>query len=143
MNELKVFKVEEANATLPKIVGLIEKLQKLRSELLSLEVEIDAVELVSEKDDSGASAPVSQRIEKYNKAVARFYETVDEVHSVGCFLKDVDLGLIDFYGLHEGRVVYFCWKLGEPAVTHWHEVGQGYMTRQPIPPNPPKSKKSS
>ena len=52
---------------------------------------------------------------------------------MGCFLKDIETGLVDFYALHEGRVVYLCWRLGEPQVSFWHEVGRGFTYRQPIP----------
>ena len=66
----------------------------------------------------------------------RFYGIVDEIHETGCVLKDVDLGLVDFYGYHKGRMVYLCWKLGESEVSYWHEIGHGYIHRQPISEKP-------
>ena len=35
--------------------------------------------------------------------------------------------------MHEGRLVFLCWRLGEDAVTHWHELDAGVAGRQPIP----------
>jgi hypothetical protein len=32
----------------------------------------------------------------------------------------------------DGRRVWLCWKLGEPAVAHWHEVHEGLAGRKPI-----------
>jgi hypothetical protein len=44
----------------------------------------------------------------------------------------VDIGLVDFLGEREGRDVWLCWRTGEPAVAHWHEIDQGFRNRQPL-----------
>jgi hypothetical protein len=132
MNQLKVFTVGEANQLLPRLTALIRELQERRATILSMEVEIDAMELVSEKDDSGAAPKLASKVDEYTHIVNRFYSLLDEFHSTGCFLKDLDIGLVDFYTLHKGRVVYLCWKIGENGVSHWHEVGKGFASREPI-----------
>jgi hypothetical protein len=30
----------------------------------------------------------------------------------------------------DNREVYLCWRLGEPAVEHWHELNAGFAGRQ-------------
>ena len=35
---------------------------------------------------------------------------------MGCLVKDLDLGLIDFPASIDSEEVYLCWKAGEPAV---------------------------
>ena len=32
----------------------------------------------------------------------------------------------------DGRVVYLCWKLGEPEILFWHEIDGGFRNRQPL-----------
>ncbi len=32
----------------------------------------------------------------------------------------------------DGRLVYLCWKLGEPEVLYWHELDAGFAGRQPL-----------
>lgn len=134
MNQLKVFTVEEANQLLPKLTELITELQVKQREILAKEVEIDSLELLYPPATEGEkpSPEVDREIEVYNERVNRFYSLMDEIHERGCFLKDVETGLLDFYTLYQGRVVYLCWKLGEPEVGFWHEVGRGYAYRQPI-----------
>jgi hypothetical protein len=51
---------------------------------------------------------------------------------VGCVLKDWRTGLVDFPGVHHGRRVWFCWRLGEPTVAYWHDLDEGYAGRRPI-----------
>jgi hypothetical protein len=41
-------------------------------------------------------------------------------------------GLVDFYTLRDDRLVFLCWRLGEPRITHWHEVDAGFADRQPV-----------
>ena len=132
MNQLKVFTVDEANQLLPKLTAWIRELQEKRGAILSLEVEIDALELVADKDQNGGLTVLNNKIEEYTRTVNRFYGLADEIHELGCFLKDIDQGLVDFYTLYKGRVVYLCWQMGEPEVAHWHEIGRGYTYRQPI-----------
>ena len=133
MNQLKVFTVEEAKQLLPQLTERLTEIQAKQQEILAKEVEIDALELLYPGEEEGKPSPeVAQEIENYNEGVNRFYSFVDEVHEMGCFLKDIEIGLVDFYALYQGRVVYLCWKLGEPEVGFWHEVGRGYTYRQPI-----------
>ena len=132
MDQLKVFTVEEANQLIARLETLLKDMRALRNKVISLEVEIDALELVSDKDEEGNAPALNRKVEEYTRTVKRFYSRVDDIHETGCFIKDIDLGLIDFYTMYKGRVVYLCWKLGEPEVGHWHETGLGFSSRQPI-----------
>ncbi len=135
--KLKVFTVQEANALLPRLTEIIVNLQEKRRHILSLEVEIDSIELVAEKDDGGSSPGLSRKVDEYTRSVGDFYVLMEEIHASGCFLKDLDEGLIDFYGKVQDRVVYLCWKLGEKQVGYWHEVGKGFTSREPLGPGNP------
>jgi len=57
---------------------------------------------------------------------------VERVQSYGCQLKDMEMGLIDFPAIRDGREVYLCWKLGEEQIGYWHDVEAGYAGRQPL-----------
>lgn len=131
MNNFKMFTVETANQLIPVLNKLLGDLQTKKNEILKREVEIDAMELIGGKD-TAASPEIRAQLEAYESTVNEFYNIIDEIHRQGCLLKDVDTGLVDFYSLHNGRVVYLCWRLGEEEVTTWHEIGRGFMHRQPI-----------
>jgi hypothetical protein len=32
----------------------------------------------------------------------------------------------------DGKPVLFCWKLGEPAIAHWHTEEEGFAGRKPL-----------
>ena len=132
MNQLKVFTAEEANRLLPKLSEMITGLQVKQQDILTKEVGIDALELLYPSKDETPTPEVAKEIERYNESVNQFYELIDEIHEMGCFLKDIEAGLVDFYAVYQGRVVYLCWRLGEPEVGFWHDVGRGYAYRQPL-----------
>ncbi len=131
MNELKVFTIEEANDLLPILTELLSELQSKRDLAAEVEVQIDALEIAGTSGQSSLQE-MSRLMEEHRQAVNEFYNIVDQIHELGCFLKDPDLGLIDFYGLVDGQVVYFCWKMGEDQIHFWHEVGQGYANRKTL-----------
>ena len=62
----------------------------------------------------------------------RLRNAVGQLQDIGCLVKDLDTGLVDFPTLFRGREVYLCWKLGEPSIEFWHTVDQGFGGRQAI-----------
>ena len=132
MIQLRVFTVHEANGLIPELTRLVRLLRAKKEEISKKEVEIDALELVLDEASEKGPETLQREIEVLNQLILDFNTTVDQIHGLGCFLKDVDTGLIDFYTVIEGRVVYLCWKFGEEKVQHWHEIGQGFSSRQPL-----------
>ena len=63
---------------------------------------------------------------------ARFTGLLQELEQLGVELKDPFQGLLDFRAEREGREVYLCWRLGESAVDHWHELSAGFAGRRDI-----------
>ena len=67
----------------------------------------------------------SDRIERWNKSIR-------EIEDVGILIKNPDLGLVDFYSIRDGQVVFLCWQRGEPEVRYWHTLDGGYGGRRPL-----------
>jgi hypothetical protein len=55
-----------------------------------------------------------------------------ELANLGVEFKGFELGLVDFPGEIDGHPIMWCWKYGETAVQHWHEVDAGFAGRQPV-----------
>jgi hypothetical protein len=127
----KVFTVEEANALIPRMEVLVRGLQ----------VEVDALrarirELARRHDSSIAAMPLGDLIERYpelKENAARMAEMAAQVEGLGCFLKDIDLGLVDFPYEIEDDVVFLCWQSGERNILAWHTVDSGFSDRRPLP----------
>jgi hypothetical protein len=70
--------------------------------------------------------------EAKENAGTQLREAVEEIESLGCLVKDLDIGLVDFPSRVAGRDVYLCWKLGEPHIQFWHYVEEGFAGRKPL-----------
>src|SRR5260370_29438431 len=57
---------------------------------------------------------------------------MEKIEEIGCLVKDLDIGLIDFPTLLHGEEVYLCWKLGESGIHYWRGVHEGLQGRQAI-----------
>jgi len=65
-------------------------------------------------------------------AAAHLRAAIEQVESMGCVIKDLDTGLVDFPTLLRGDEVYLCWRLGEPGIGFWHGVDEGFRGRKPV-----------
>lgn len=57
---------------------------------------------------------------------------VDDVHAVGCELKDLHRGLVDFPARIGNEVAYLCWQRGEGRVGWWHTLEAGFAGRKAL-----------
>ena len=57
---------------------------------------------------------------------------VERINAMGCLVKDLEAGLVDFYSVLEEEPVFLCWQFGEPAVAHWHALDEGFSGRKPV-----------
>ena len=70
--------------------------------------------------------------QELEQAATALNSLIERVRELGCEVKDIDQGLVDFRTVREGREVYLCWKLGEPDVRWWHELETGFAGRRPL-----------
>jgi len=77
------------------------------------------------------------------KAEQRAKDALAEIDSIGVQVKDLDIGLLDFPCVVEGRVVLLCWKMGERSITHWHGTEEGFAGRKPIDERIARSKRAN
>lgn len=59
---------------------------------------------------------------------------IDRIHSTGCIVKDLDVGLLDFPSRINDEEVYLCWRLGEDRIRFYHGQDEGFSGRKPIDP---------
>lgn len=70
----------------------------------------------------------------FDGASEKIQAAVERIEAVGCMVKDLDLGLIDFPGRMNGEDVFWCWRLGEDRIRFWHRQSEGFAGRKPISP---------
>ncbi len=76
-------------------------------------------------------AYLESRARRDSSAVA-LKAALERIEQLGALVKDLDIGLIDFLSIHQGREVCLCWKLGEERIAFWHSIEEGFRGRKPI-----------
>jgi hypothetical protein len=122
----RLFTLEEAKAELEIIRPLLSSAMSARQEILRLRPDLEHE--LEQAMGNGHSAESTALL----AAFGRLRDALVEIQARGVLVKDVGSGLVDFPAEHEGRVVFLCWKFGEPDLTYWHDLDAGFAGRQPL-----------
>jgi hypothetical protein len=103
------FTPKQANENLPEVRGIVER-------AIAIKKEVDG------KTNDEEIGLVMERLER----------EIQKLEELGCVLKDMDSGLIDFPAVRLGTRVWLCWKSGEERVAFWHGLHEGFGGRKPV-----------
>lgn len=121
---IRYFTLAEANALLPTLSTLMGDLQERRARVAQVRREL--APLLDDQRSNVGNAYASQLVQDF----IAIEHLIDEIRGLGCELKDINAGLIDFLSQRGGRDVYLCWRYGEPSIQYFHELHTGFMGRQ-------------
>ena len=128
------FTLAEAQGLIPRVDRLLREAIEFKSSYEEAEKQIQSFqERVAMM--GGVSVDRKRAMEARtlrDGAASQLRNAIEQVQEVGCLIKDLDIGLIDFPTTYRGNEVYLCWKLGEDAIEHWHGVDEGYRGRKRI-----------
>jgi len=85
--------------------------------------------------DRGESRERQRLRTKIDRVARRIDGYVREFDEIGCHLKGYEEGTVDFYSRYQNRLMFLCWRLGEDAISHWHELDSGFAGRQAVAPD--------
>ncbi len=130
-----VFTIEAVNALVPRLQGLMQTQMERRGEIEKLLERLaqrlgKAPEAI--QDDPADPTDVRELKRDIVGRVERYHSAWAELEEMGAVLKDPRLGLVDFYGRVDGKLVWLCWKYGENEVTHYHALDEGFSGRKEL-----------
>lgn len=129
----KLFTIEEANAMLPLVRAITRDLARLSREVIDRRQRLDSLtygrDMASGDPYDDELAQIEEELEKDARQLQTY---VDELRQLGVEPKSGPEGLVDFPAIVDGRLVFLCWRLGEPEVLHWHDLEAGFAGRQPL-----------
>ena len=114
--------------TLEKADGLIGHVKPLLESARRLKREIEMIAAGYDYD----TTLLEHEKPRLNALAGRLAEKLERLEELGCYVRDLDIGIVDFLSQFEGRDVFLCWKLGEAKIGHWHEVDENFSQRQPV-----------
>lgn len=143
----RYYSIDDANALLPELASVIERLRGQRDELVDLrqafeerQVEVhggpggEAPESDPESDpDPERDDPELRRLRlRMRGIVDQMSADVVWLDQRSIVLRDIATGLLDFPALVSGREVWLCWRSGEPGIGFWHGQDEGFAGRRPL-----------
>jgi hypothetical protein len=135
-DESKLFSLTEAERLRSQLEPVLIEAMELRRKLGELDEQLSAV---AEKIQRSGGLLVNYeqtarvRLER-NRQEESLRAALERIHSTGCIVKDLDVGLLDFPSRLNNEDVYLCWRLGEDRIRFYHRQDEGFAGRKPIDP---------
>ena len=126
MPSKKLFTLDEANAFVPQLLNLVPRIQKL-----SVSLNNDFPDIKNAREKAKWNGGSDQGVD-YLNAVLKYNDLMHRIEGMGCEVKGIREGLVDFPSLREGREVYLCWRMPEKEILFWHDLNTGFSGRKPI-----------
>lgn len=135
----KIFTPVEANQMLPLVSRIADDIVRTYGEVTAA---LEAFEAArqnaqshrdSDNEDMDAELELRARDAQVAAKLDAFQSLIEEIEALGGTVKDYERGLLDFYGEVDGEIVYLCWQRGEPYISHWHRLEEGFGQRQALP----------
>ncbi len=131
---MKTFTLDEAQSLLPVLESLLKR--AIEGKRSAQKVESDLNGLAQRIYFSGGmrvnTAGIAKQRAEMEDHLKQVRESIAEIDAIGVQVKDLETGLLDFPCRVDDQVVLLCWRMGEPAIEHWHTVEAGFQGRQPV-----------
>ena len=123
------YTIDEANEIMPEVRAI---LLQMAFEQARLERTHDEMHRRLEGNGSPTGRQEADHLEVEMTEIADGIRSL-QVHLAdrGIQVRDLEMGLVDFPAERDGRRVWLCWRLADPAVAFWHGTDEGYTSRKP------------
>jgi hypothetical protein len=133
----RLWTAAEANRRLPQLEELLPRLKTWALRLAEVHAEIARLTAfwgpeVDAPDHVDHERKSQLDLEEHHLH-QRLEEAVAALRRDGIEVKDLEHGLVDFYGLVGGELVFLCWQAPETDVAFFHPLDSGFRGRRPLP----------
>ena len=136
MKKRRIFSKEEADALLPELEKRLRLLRNKKEAYSRAHDTLFLHELVYVAERSNGFLEEKDGLEdgihELEEAIENLAKDVDAIFAMGCILRNIEKGQVDFLGKHEGQKIFFSWELGEPCIRHYRSKGKAFHERMPL-----------
>jgi len=133
----RLWTVDEANVRLDQLRELLPTIRSWAARLAEVHAELGRLESFWGDELSARDHPdhgLSGRLEaEWRNLTRRLDESVGALAAEGIEVKHLESGLVDFYAMVDGELVFLCWRSDEPRVGFYHSLQGGFAARRPLP----------
>lgn len=121
---------------IPEVERRLSVIREKRSFYLRAHDAVFVQELANEVEKKAGrdlfDSDLDKDIQGLEGAIEFLSKEIDELISLGCLLRSLDQGFVDFAGQHHGERVFFAWKSGEKKITFIRRRGAQISERIPL-----------
>ncbi len=131
MKIFRTFTKAEADELIPEVSKQIENLKDLQKKVDWLEVQID-LDLMMGLKENEKIAKIQSWKDQREGLFRLIQQGIEEIEEMGCLLKDIHHGVVDFCSVCQNQIVYLSWRYGEKEVQYMYFSNEVYENRRPI-----------
>jgi hypothetical protein len=130
----RYFSVSDVEALIPELTRVMKQVMSANVEASEARERLQAEQRRIDLSGGGVLDRRAWRADKerIERLTAELQRGLGAIAELGGAPKDLNLGLVDFLHLRNGREVNLCWKYGEREIRHWHGLDEGYAARKPL-----------
>ena len=132
----RVFSLEEANAVIPQLEILFGKLDGKKDVFARRHDELFMHELLVNAEPQHAADDSKHQLDHeaqtLDDLVIKVQRDIAEIHQLGCIIRNLEFGWIDFLTRRGNAMIYFCWKRGEKFIQFYHLLDCNAAERNPL-----------
>ena len=133
----RIFSIEEVESLIPTLAQLVDRQQqyheRIETKLAKLARTTGKLPKTLAPDTSDHEVVAAAKTELRDQ-IAQYERGWREVSALGAVVKDPQIGLIDFYGRVDGKLVWLCWRHGEESLRYYHDLDTGFHGRKLLRP---------
>lgn len=132
----RIFSLHEANELIPELQKRLKHLQLQKETYRRLHDALFVHELVCvaerstgffEKDD------LEENIHALERSIEDLAKDIEAVFGMGCILRDIEKGCVDFPAVLGDKKIYWSWRQDETSIQHYRPFQNGPGERLLIP----------
>ncbi len=126
----RVFTLQEANALLPELEVILKKFDQKKRQSEKMHDELLMEELLRQRGPANMSTGELEQLENFlTEEIAKLDKTIQDIESeirairsMGCKVRNLSQGLIDFPAEKNGNSIFYVWKRGETSVRYYRHI---------------------
>jgi hypothetical protein len=122
----RIFTLKEANGALPLVKRISMDIAEGNRKISDCHARMHRLE------ETGRHEDADDLREQIRELIEKGDSYVEELEKIGCEYTDRANGVVDFPALLKSRLVFLCWKIGDPDIRYWRDIEAGYSARRPI-----------
>ncbi len=124
MQRSRLFSLDEANAILPEITDLLENIRQLKDVYDRRHDVLLFHELISQAERTQKVCAPEEPERDYEKEISELEneiyslkKEIEKVHALGCVIRSLENGVVEFPAEKNGRQIFYVWKRGESKIS--------------------------